>query len=156
MQPTTDLYDEYEDRLQSCWLQLRQFGGRQAFEGRIVTVACHEDNVLLRSILGEPGRGKVLVVDGGGSLEAALMGDMIAKLATDNGWEGVVIHGAVRDSVMLGTFDIGIKALGTNPRKSRKEGLGERDVEVTFGGVTFVPGRHLVSDADGIVVLPEE
>lgn len=154
MKATPDLYDEHGEALQSCWLQFRQFGGRESFEGDIVTVTCHEDNVVLKATLGEPGAGRVLVVDGGGSLQAALMGDMIAKLATDNGWEGVIINGVVRDSPMLATFGLGIKALGTNPRKSRKDGVGDRDVEVTFGGVAFRPGRHLVSDADGIVVLP--
>jgi regulator of ribonuclease activity A len=149
---TADLYDERGDRLGSCDLQLRQYGGRHAFSGPIVTVRCREDNALLKSVLSEPGEGRVLVVDGGGSLHAALMGDLIAGMATANGWSGVVINGAVRDVVALRELDLGIKALGSNPRKSGKAGTGERDVPVTFGGVTFHPGAELFSDDDGILV----
>jgi regulator of ribonuclease activity A len=95
----------------------------------------------------------VLVIDGAGSLHTALVGDVIAELASSNGWAGLVIHGAVRDAAALRGIDIGIKALGTNPRKSTKTGAGERDVEVTLGGVTFVPGETAYSDDDGIVVI---
>ena len=115
---------------------------------------CHEDNALLKSVLGEPGTGQVLVVDGGGFVHSALIGDMIGDLAARNGWEGVVMHGAVRDSALLAGLDLGVKALGTNPRKIGKTGAGERDVPVAFGGVIFVPGAALVSDEDGVVVLP--
>ncbi|WP_344969151.1 ribonuclease E activity regulator RraA [Streptosporangium fragile] len=149
---TADLYDERGDQLDSCDLQLRQYGGRRAFAGPIVTVRCHEDNALLKSILAEPGEGRVLVVDGGGSLRTALMGDVIAGMATSNGWAGVVINGAVRDVAALRELDLGIKALGSNPRKSGKQGTGERDVPVTFGEVAFRPGAELFSDDDGILV----
>ncbi|GGM59588.1 putative 4-hydroxy-4-methyl-2-oxoglutarate aldolase [Thermopolyspora flexuosa] len=149
---TADLYDERGDELDSCDLQLRQYGGRSAFSGRIVTVRCFQDNALVRSVLSEPGEGRVLVVDGGGSLHTALMGDVIAGMAVANGWSGVVINGAVRDVAALRRLDLGIKALGSNPRKSAKTGAGERDVPVTFGGVTFHPGAELFSDDDGILV----
>ncbi|MEV4013747.1 ribonuclease E activity regulator RraA [Nonomuraea angiospora] len=149
---TADLYDERGDQLGSCDLQLRQYGGRRAFSGAVVTVRCHEDNVLLKSVLSEPGEGRVLVVDGGGSLHAALMGDVIAGVAVANGWAGVVINGAVRDVAALRELDLGVKALGSNPRKSAKAGGGERDVPVTFGGATFRPGAELFSDDDGILV----
>ncbi len=149
---TADLYDERGDELDSCDLQLRQYGGRSAFSGRIVTVRCFQDNALVRSVLSEPGEGRVLVVDGGGSLHTALMGDVIAGMAVANGWSGVVINGAVRDVAALRKLDLGIKALGSNPRKSAKTGAGERDVPVTFGGVTFHPGAELFSDDDGILV----
>ncbi|QQM46128.1 ribonuclease E activity regulator RraA [Streptomyces liliifuscus] len=152
MKPTADLYDEHGDDLQSCTTQFRSFGARTSFEGAVTTVRCHEDNVVLKATLGEPGAGRVLVVDGGGSLAAALMGDLIADLGASNGWEGVVINGAVRDVEALSKINLGVKALGSNPRKSRKEGVGVRDVEVSFGGVTFTPGCHLYSDADGILV----
>lgn len=151
---TADLYDEYEEQLQSCDLQFRQFGGRRSFAGRVVTVRCREDNGLVKEVLAAPGEGQVLVVDGGGSLHTALIGDLIAASAVANGWAGVVINGAVRDVVALGLLDLGIKALGTNPRKSTKTGAGERDVVVAFGGATFTPGARLVSDEDGVVVLP--
>ncbi|MFF4195699.1 ribonuclease E activity regulator RraA [Nonomuraea sp. NPDC001831] len=149
---TADLYDERGDELDSCDLQLRQYGGRRAFHGTIATVRCHQDNALLKAVLSEPGEGRVLVVDGGGSLHAALMGDMIAGAAVAAGWAGVVIHGAVRDVTALRELDLGVKALGSNPRKSGKTGAGERDVPVTFGGVTFSPGAELFSDHDGILV----
>lgn len=151
---TADLYDQYEERLQSCDLQLRQYGGRRVFAGPIATVRCFEDNALVKAVLGAPGEGRVLVVDGGGSLHTALMGDLIAGSAVANGWSGVVIHGAVRDVPALGELDLGVKALGSNPRKSAKTGAGERDAVVTFGGAAFTPGARLVSDDDGVVVLP--
>ena len=149
---TADLYDERGDELQSCELQFGQFGRRTAFDGTITTIRCHEDNVLVKAALSEPGDGRVLVVDGGGSLGAALLGDNIAGLAAGNDWAGVIINGAVRDTAALRTIDLGIKALGSNPRKSRKDGAGTRDVPVTFGGVAFHPGAHLYSDDDGILI----
>lgn len=149
---TADLYDEHGDELDSCDLQFRQYGGRRAFGGPVVTVRCHEDNALLKWVLSEPGEGRVLVVDGGGSVHAALVGDVIAGIAAGNGWSGVVINGAVRDVAALRGLDLGVKALGSNPRKGGKLGTGERDVPVTFGGVTFHPGAHLWSDDDGILV----
>ncbi|MET7395707.1 ribonuclease E activity regulator RraA [Dactylosporangium sp. NPDC005572] len=150
---TADLYDEYGEQLGSCDLQLQQYGGVARFHGRAVTVRCFEDNALLKSVVSEPGAGRVLVVDGGGSVHRALMGDMIAAIARDNGWSGVIINGAVRDVAVLRTLDIGIKALGSNPRKSTKTGSGERDVAVTFGGCAFAPDSQVYSDDDGIVVL---
>ena len=152
--PTADLVDEYGEALESCDTQLRQYGGRELFQGTIVTIRCHQDNGLVKATLNEPGEGQVLVVDGGGSLHTALMGDLIAASAVRNGWEGVVINGPVRDTAALKELDLGVKALGSNPRKSAKTGAGERDVVLTFGEATFTPGATLVSDADGIVVLP--
>jgi regulator of ribonuclease activity A len=149
---TADLIDQHGDVLQSCDLQFRQFGGRSRFSGPIRTVRCHQDNVLIRQVLSEPGVGRVLVVDGGGSLHTSLVGDIVAGLAQGNGWAGLVVNGAVRDVVALAGLDIGVKALGSNPRKSAKEGAGEIDVPVSFGGVRFEPGAHLYSDEDGIVV----
>ncbi|RZT86811.1 regulator of ribonuclease activity A [Pseudonocardia sediminis] len=150
--PTADLYDDLGEALDSCDVQFRQFGGRTRFHGPVVTVHCFEDNALLKSVLSEPGEGRVLVVDGGGSLHRALIGDVIAGLAVGNGWAGVVVHGAVRDVAALRDLDIGIKALGSNPRKSTKTGAGRRDVPVTFGTASFAPGDVLHSDEDGIVV----
>jgi regulator of ribonuclease activity A len=149
---TADLYDERGEELQSLPLQLTSFGGAAAFDGRIRTVRCHEDNALLKSVLSTPGDGAVLVVDGGGSLGRALLGDVIAQLAVDNGWAGAVIHGAVRDRVALAAIPLGIKALGSNPRKSTKTGAGEADAVVAFGGAVFRPGAHLWADADGVLV----
>ncbi|MFD7438207.1 ribonuclease E activity regulator RraA [Streptomyces sp. NPDC059861] len=153
MRPTADIYDEYGEAAESCSTQFRHFGARTEFEGVVTTVRCRDDNVLLRAVLGEAGGGRVLVVDGGGSLDTALIGDVIAGLAAANGWEGLVVFGAVRDVDALGRIPLGVKALGSNPRKSRKQGLGDVDVDVSFGGVTFRPGCRVFSDTDGILVL---
>ena len=150
--PTADLVDDIGDDVRSCDLQFQQFGGRRQFAGRISTVRCHEYNSLLKSVLSEPGEGGVLVVDGGGSLHTALVGDVIAELGRSNGWSGLILNGAVRDAATLRTLDIGIKALGTNPRKSAKTGAGDRDVVIRIGGIDFVPGECAFSDDDGIVV----
>ena len=153
--PTADLVDSIGSDARSCDLQFRQFGGRSQFAGPISTVRCFQDNALLKSILSRPGAGGVLVIDGAGSLHTALVGDVIAELARSNGWAGLVINGAVRDAAALRRMDIGIKALGTNPRKSTKTGAGEHGVEVTLGGVTFVPGEIAYSDDDGIIVVAD-
>jgi regulator of ribonuclease activity A len=150
---TADLVDRIGPDVRSCDLQFRQFGGRTEFAGPISTVRCFEDNALLKSVLSQPGAGGVLVIDGAGSLHSALVGDLIAELGRSNGWAGLVINGAVRDAAALRGIEIGIKALGTNPRKSAKNGVGERDVEITLGGVTFTPGEIAYSDDDGIVVV---
>ena len=151
---TADLVDDIYPDVRSCDLQLRNFGGVMDFAGPITTVKCFQDNALLKSVLSEPGEGRVLVIDGDGSLHTALVGDVIAGIAKDSGWAGLIVYGAVRDASTLRTIDVGIKALGTNPRKGGKTGAGERDVEVTFGGVTFVPGEVAYCDEDGIVVVP--
>ncbi len=149
---TADLYDELGESIQSVPIQFRRFGAHAAFDGPIRTVRCFEDNALVKSIIATPGEGAVLVVDGGGSLERALLGDRMAERAVENGWAGVVIYGMIRDQVALGSLPLGVKALGTNPRKSTKIGEGETDVELYFGGVTFRVGAHLYSDEDGILV----
>ena len=150
---TADLIDTHGDALDSCDSQFRQYGARLSFRGPVVTVRCHEDNALLKSVLSEPGQGRVLIVDGNASLHRALMGDVIAGIAVGNGWAGVIINGAVRDVPALATMDIGIKALGSNPRKSAKTGAGARDIPVSFGSATFTPGAEVYSDEDGIVIL---
>ncbi|GGO17612.1 ribonuclease E activity regulator RraA [Microbispora bryophytorum] len=149
---TADLYDAHGDALRSCVTQFRSYGSRTRFSGQIATVRCLEDNALVKQVLATPGEGRVLVADGGGSLRTALLGDMIATSAVENRWAGVVINGAVRDTAALTRLDLGIKALGVNPRKSAKTGLGEIDVPVNFGDVSFPPGAWLYSDEDGILV----
>ena len=151
--PTADLVDEIGPDVRSCDLQLQNLGGITMFAGPVTTVRCFQDNALLKSVLSEPGDGGVLVIDGDGSLHSALVGDLIAGLGVDNGWTGIIINGAVRDAATLRTLGIGIKALGTNPRKGTKTGAGQRDVAVTFGGVTFTPGEIAYCDDDGIVVV---
>jgi regulator of ribonuclease activity A len=149
---TADLIDDFEDELRSCETQFRQYGSYTAFAGPIETVRCFRDNALVKRLLNTAGEGRVLVVDGGGSLASALMGDLIAASAVERGWAGVVIYGAVRDVPALRTLELGVKALGSNPLRSAKAGAGEVGVPVTFGGVTFTPGDWLYSDEDGIVV----
>jgi regulator of ribonuclease activity A len=151
---TADLVDQIGDDVRSCDIQFRQFGGRAVFAGPISTVRCYHDNALIKSVLSEPGYGGVLVIDGSGSVHTALVGDVIAGLGHTNGWAGIIVNGAVRDAAALRTIDIGIKALGTNPRKSSKTGDGVRDVVVEIGGIRFVPGEIAYSDDDGIVVTP--
>ncbi|MEU4159120.1 ribonuclease E activity regulator RraA [Actinoplanes sp. NPDC026670] len=153
MTSTADLYDEHGEKLGSCDTQFRQYGAVTSFSGPAVTVRCFQDNALLKSILSEPGEGRVLVVDGGASVHTALMGDLIAGLAVTNGWSGVIINGAVRDVAALRELPVGIKALGSNPRKSGKTGAGDRDVPLEFGNCTFTPGAQVHSDDDGVVVL---
>ncbi|MGL3805409.1 ribonuclease E activity regulator RraA [Paeniglutamicibacter sp. R2-26] len=148
---TCDLLDA-DETLQSLSLQLSNFGAHPRFSGPIRTVRCYRDNGLVKSLLNSPGAGAVLVVDGAGSVESALMGDMIAAAAVANGWAGVVINGAIRDRVALAETSLGIKALGSNPRKSAKDSVGAVDVVVDFGGVVFTPGATLWSDEDGILV----
>ena len=155
MRPTTDLYDDHEDEVQTCSIQFRDFGGRRRFAGRIRTVTCRNDNQLFRTLLDEPGNGCVVVVDGGASTEAALMGDRIAAKGARNGWSGCVILGAVRDSAELAGINFGVKALGVNPAKSTKTGAGAVDAVLEFGGVRFEPGHWVYCDEDGILVAPE-
>ncbi len=153
---TADLVDEHGDRAAVCLAALRRFGGRAAFAGEIATIRCFEDNVLLARRVSEAGHGRVLVVDAGGSLRVAVLGDRLGGLARANGWAGVVINGAVRDTVALAALELGISALGTCPRRSKKDGHGELDVPVAFGEITFEPGAMLYADDDGIVVLAGE
>ena len=150
--PTTDLCDAHPDDVRVVAPLFRDFGGNGAFSGPIVTIKSFEDNVILRKALEEPGAGRVLVVDGGGSLRCALMGGNLADIGVKSGWSGVLINGCVRDVGDLRAAAIGIKALAVHPVKSGKKGEGARDVPVTFGGVTFRPGDILHADADGIVV----
>lgn len=149
---TADLYDERGDELQSLSTQMLNLGGRAQFSGPVRTVRCYRDNALLKSVLSTPGDGAVLVIDGGGALESALVGDIIAGLGVENDWAGIVVNGVIRDRVAIGGLPIGLKALGTNPQKSSKTGAGEADIVVSFGGVSFRPGALLFSDEDGILV----
>jgi regulator of ribonuclease activity A len=149
---TADLYDERGEDLASLSLQFQSLGGRSRFSGPARTIRCFQDNALVKSTLATPGNGAVLVVDGGGSLATALMGDMIAESAVANGWAGVVINGAIRDREAIAGLDLGVKALGSNPRKSAKAGAGEVDVDVVIDGVTIRTGATIWCDPDGILV----
>jgi regulator of ribonuclease activity A len=152
---TADLCDDFGDRVQVCDPIFRDFGGLRRFSGPIATVKCFEDNSLVKAALGETGAGRVLVVDAGGSRRCAMLGDMLAARAVENGWHGVLMYGCVRDSADIAGMKLGVKALATNPRKSEKRGEGQRDVAVSFAGVGFRPGEHIYCDEDGILVSAE-
>lgn len=153
---TPDLCDEFENDLGSSLFvvspMFQAYGAQTSFSGQMVTLKIFEDNSLVRTAFAEDGRGKVLVIDGGGSLRCALVGDQLAILAQKNGWEGVVVYGCIRDSGDINGIDIGVRALNTHPQKSIKKNVGDRDIAVTFGGVTFRPGEWLYADEDGILV----
>lgn len=150
---TADLHDAHEENVTICLPLFQSFGLKTKFYGEIVTIKCHEDNTLVgQTLRNENGKGKVLVVDGGGSLRCALLGDMIASAAMENEWEGIVIYGCIRDSVDINKMQVGVKALNTNPRKSVKRNAGTKNETVRFGDVVFTPGTYLYSDEDGILL----
>ncbi len=153
---TSDVCDRYAAEIQIADPVFKDYGGERYFSGPIATVQVFEDNVIVRKMLEEPGQGRVLVVDAGGSLRRAIIGETIAKIAHKNGWTGVVIHGAIRDADELTRVPVGIKALNAVPLRPKKEGIGQRDVAVKFAGVTFTPGHYLYADPDGIVVSPKK
>lgn len=152
---TPDLCDAYPDLIDVVEPMFANFGGRDSFGGEMVTIKCFEDNSLVKAEVEKPGEGKVMVVDAGGSMRCAMLGDMLAEKAVQNGWEGIIMYGCIRDVDVIGTLDLGVQALGTHPKKSEKKGVGEYQVAVTFGGVTFVPGDYVYADNNGIIVSPE-
>ena len=149
---TTDLCDAHEDTVRVVEPMFSSFGGRDSFHGKIATLKLFEDNTLVRKTLDCPGDGRVLVIDGGGSLRRALVGDQLAALAGKNGWSGIVVYGCIRDSRAISEMDIGVFALDTHPMKTRKLNTGETELPVNFGGVTFTPGEWLYADEDGVIV----
>lgn len=154
---TPDLLDANEEKTRDGSVRVvtpmfKRYGGKASFSGQIVTLKLFEDNSLVREAFGEDGKGKVLIIDGGGSMRCALIGDQLAILARKNGWEGAVVYGCIRDSSDINQIDIGIRALDTHPLKSVKKGAGDRNTNVTFGGVTFTPGKWIYADEDGVVV----
>ena len=148
---TADLVDRYDALVHFCDLPFRRFGRLTAFWGPIATVKCFEDNALLRAYLQEEGSGRVMVVDGGGSTQKALLGDQMALILRSRGWAGIIINGAIRDSAEIEQLEVCVASLSTTPKKSRKNGSGQRDVAVFFGGVEFVPGHYVYCDADGVL-----
>lgn len=150
---TPDLCDAYPD-VHVVEPMFSNFGGHDSFGGQIVTVKCFEDNSVVKEQVGQDGTGKVMVVDGGGSLRRALLGDMLAEKAAKNGWEGIIVYGCVRDVDVLVQTPLGIQALASHPMKTDKRGIGDLNVNVTFGGVTFRPGDYVYADNNGIIVSP--
>ncbi|MEJ2158115.1 MAG: ribonuclease E activity regulator RraA [Desulfobacteraceae bacterium] len=149
---TPDLCDAHPDQVGVLEPIFRFYGTKRRFGGQVVTVKCFEDNSLVKAFAANDGAGKVLVVDGGGSLRRALLGDQIAQTMVDNGWEGIVINGCVRDVEALNALDLGIRALNSIPVKTEKRGLGDADVAVRLAGVDIRPGQWLYADETGIIV----
>lgn len=149
---TADLIDAHSDHLTFCNLPFRLFGRVRSFSGVIATIRCFEDNVLISQTLDQPGKGRVLVVDAGGSTRCAVVGDLMAEKAMKSGWAGLIIHGAIRDSVEISDMDFSVMALATSPVKSGKTGAGILDAPIAFGNAKFIPGQHVHADDDGILV----
>lgn len=150
-----DLCDDYPDKVQVTELQWLHFGMQPIFHGEVVTVRCPEDNSKVKQWLAQPGHGKVLVVDGGGMLRRALLGDMLAQEALDNGWAGIVINGALRDVGTINRLALGVKALGVSPCKTDKRGLGDEQLALRIGGVDINPGDYLYADLNGVLISRE-
>lgn len=146
-----DLCDQYPD-VEVLDLIFNNYGGKQAFGGEVVTVKCFEDNSKVKELVATDGTGKVMVVDGGGSMRAALLGDMLAEKALSNGWQGLIIYGCIRDIDIIRTLDLGVQALSIHPRKTDKRGLGDINVTVTFAGVTIKPKQYVYADNNGIIL----
>ena len=149
---TTDLCDQYSDQISIAQPMFNDYGGSVRFHGPIVTVKVFEDNVLVKQNLEQKVQGSVLVVDGGSSHRCALLGDMLAGMAKENGWSGIVVNGCIRDSAEIANIEVGVKALNTHPLKSIKRGEGQENIAVSFAGINFNPGEFLYADEDGIIV----
>tara|TARA_R110000823_G_scaffold91174_5_gene201152 strand:+ start:512 stop:991 length:480 start_codon:yes stop_codon:yes gene_type:complete len=133
-------------------LPLRNYGLHSCFHGRAVTIKCHEDNSLVKACVEEDGEGRVIVVDGGGSVRRALLGDLLAEKAAANGWAGLVIHGVIRDVDEIGRIALGVQALGSCPLKTEKRGEGQRDIVIDMAGVAVAPGDYIYADNNGVLV----
>lgn len=147
-----DLCDEYPELVRVVEPMFSNFGGVEAFGGEIVTIKCHEDNSLVADMVEEDGAGKVLVVDGGASLRCGLLGDNLAMKAVNNGWQGIIVYGCIRDVDIIGELNLGVQALATHPMKSVKRGIGLLGETLSFGGVEFIPGEYLYADNNGVLV----
>jgi regulator of ribonuclease activity A len=149
---TADLCDDHSENLAIAQPLFKDYGKNISFSGEISTVKCFEDNSLVRKQLEQPGNGRVLVVDGGGSTRCAMVGDILAQMGADNDWSGIIVYGCIRDSGVIATINIGVKAIGTMPIKSVKKGEGDIDVSVHFADVDFIPGQFAYADEDGIIL----
>ena len=153
---TCDISDKLHPDVQYLEPVYKIYGAKTSFSGHIVTVKCYEDNSLVEKALKDNGKESVLVIDAGGSMNCAMLGDKRAADAINNEWEGIIVHGLVRDSVAINVMEIGIRALGVCPLKSIKNGVGDSNLIVNFSGVTFTPGEYLYADNDGVIVVKEK
>jgi len=149
---TADLCDDNSEDVRVLAPMMRNFGAKSAFGGEIVTIKCFEDNTLVKEHAANDGTGKVMVVDGGGSLRCALLGDMIAENAVKNNWQGLVIYGCVRDVDALAELDLGVQALASIPIKSKRMGRGDLNIDLHFGGIQFKAGEYIYADNNGVIV----
>lgn len=147
-----DICDQFIDDITVLEPVFHDYGGKERFCGEIVTVKCFEDNSLVGEAVRKPGEGRVIVVDGGGSMRRALLGDLLAAAAAENGWQGLLINGCVRDVEILKTIDLGVKALAPYPVKTDKRGEGQYDLQLRFAGALMEPGQYLYADANGVVI----
>lgn len=152
---TPDLCDQYPELIQVVEPMFNNYGEKDSFGGQIVTVKCFEDNSKVKELVATDGTGKVMVVDGGGSLRHALLGDMLAEQAAKNNWEGIIIYGCIRDVDVIMQTHLGVQALATNPLKTEKRGLGDINIPIKFGGVVFKPDEFVYADNNGIIVSPQ-
>ena len=153
---TPDICDKHEDKVTLLALPLQNYGRKSAFYGEIVTIRCYHDNSKVREMLGQDGTGKVLVVDGHGSCQKALLGDQLAILAIDNNWEGVIVNGAIRDGAAMAEMELGVKALGTNPFKTQKRGVGDVNITLTIHNQMIQPGDYIYADWNGVLMSTEK
>ena len=153
---TCDISDQLHPDVQYLEPVYKSYGGKTSFSGRIVTVKCYEDNSLVEEALKSNGKNSILVVDAGGSMNCAMLGDKRAADAIKNEWEGILVHGLIRDSATIKGMKIGILALGVCPLKSIKNGVGDSNLIVNFSGITFTPGEYLYADEDGVIVVKEK
>ncbi|KOO07832.1 putative 4-hydroxy-4-methyl-2-oxoglutarate aldolase [Vibrio hepatarius] len=153
---TPDICDKHEDKVTLLALPLQNYGRKSAFYGEIVTIRCYHDNSKVREMLGQDGTGKVLVVDGHGSCQKALLGDQLAILAIDNNWEGVIVNGAIRDAAAMAEMELGVKALGTNPFKTQKRGVGDVNITLTIHNQMIQPGDYIYADWNGVLMSTEK
>ena len=153
---TSDVSDKLHPDVQYLEQVYKSYGAKISFSGRIVTVKCYEDNSLVEEVLNTNGKDSVLVIDAGGSMNCAMLGDKRATDAINNEWEGILVHGLIRDSATINSMEIGVRALGVCPLKSVKKGVGDSNITVNFSGVTFNPGEYLYADEDGVIVVKEK
>lgn len=146
-----DLCDEFPTKVRVCQSQFQHFGKHMLFHGEVITVKCFEDNSFVKSLLNKEGKGKVLVVDGGGSFRRALLGDQIAAAAVKNGWAGVIINGCIRDAAQINQMDLGVKCLGTTPIKTDKKDVGEINVSINCCGAQVDTGQYAFADLNGVL-----
>ena len=153
---TPDLCDAYEGKVKVLDNIFKDYGGRKSFYGQAVTIKCFEDNSVIKKLVDEPGEGRVIVMDGGGSLRRAILGDMLAENAANNGWAGLVINGCIRDCFEIANIELGVKAISTHPMKTEKRGLGDLNIAVSFAGQTIEPGDWIYADLNGVILSKEE